>query len=130
MKAKPNNNDRFVIIMAGGRGERFWPVSRLAAPKQLLALLGKRSFLQQAVDRVRPLVPLKNLIVITNAAQAAAVKKQLPNLPKENIIAEPCGRDTCAAVTLGAALVGARSTTAVMAVLPADRSQEHTSELQ
>jgi mannose-1-phosphate guanylyltransferase len=120
MKAKTAAKDRFVIIMAGGRGERFWPVSRQATPKQLITLLGKRSFLQQAVDRVLPLVPLKNIIIITNAAQAAAVKKQLPKLPKENIIAEPCGRDTCAAVTLGAALVGARSTTGVMAVLPAD----------
>ena len=120
MKAQSNTNDRFVIIMAGGRGERFWPVSRQATPKQLITLLGKRSFLQQAVDRVLPVVPMKNIIIITNEAQAAEVKKQLPKLPKENIIAEPCGRDTCAAVTLGAALVGARSTTAVMAVLPAD----------
>ena len=119
-KSSANTNDRFVIIMAGGRGERFWPVSRQATPKQLITLLGKRSFLQQAVDRVLPVVPMKNIIIITNAAQAAEVKRQLPKLPKENIIAEPCGRDTCAAVTLGAALVGARSTTGVMAVLPAD----------
>src|SRR5213594_4275747 len=120
MKSTTSNKDRFVIIMAGGRGERFWPVSRQATPKQLLNLLGKRSFLQQAVDRVLPLVPLKNIIVITHAAQASQVRQQLPKLPKANIIAEPCGRDTCAAVTLGAALVGARSTTGVMAVLPAD----------
>lgn len=112
--------DRYVVIMAGGRGERFWPVSREATPKQLLRLLGDRSFLQQAVDRVTPLVPLKNVLVITNEAQAAAVRKQLPRLPRENVVAEPVGRDTCAAVTLGAALVGARSTTATMAVLPAD----------
>jgi len=120
MKSTANLKDRFVIIMAGGRGERFWPVSRQATPKQLITLLGKRSFLQQAVDRVLPLVPIKNILIITNAAQAAEVKRQLPKLPKENVIAEPCGRDTCAAVTLGAALVGARSTTGVMAVLPAD----------
>lgn len=120
MKTKPTLNDRYVIIMAGGRGERFWPVSRQATPKQLLTLLGKRSFLQQAVDRVAPLVPAKNILIITNDAQAAEVRRQLPRIPKQNIIAEPCGRDTCAAVTLGAALVGARSTTGVMAVLPAD----------
>src|SRR6185503_3466058 len=119
-KSSLNTNDRFVIIMAGGRGERFWPVSRQATPKQLITLLGKRSFLQQAVDRVTPLVPLKNIIIITNEAQAAEVRRQLPKLPKANVIAEPCGRDTCAAVTLGAALVGARSTKGVMAVLPAD----------
>ncbi len=120
--AKPTGNDadRFVIIMAGGRGERFWPVSRHATPKQLITLLGGKSFLQQAVERVLPVVPARNVIIITNAAQAEAVRKQLPKIPKENVIAEPCGRDTCAAVTLGAALVGARSTTGVMAVLPAD----------
>ncbi|MEY3545682.1 MAG: hypothetical protein RLZZ313_43, partial [Verrucomicrobiota bacterium] len=112
--------DRFVIIMAGGRGERFWPVSREKTPKQLIRLLGERSFLQQAVDRVRPLVPLTNILIITNAVQAAEVRRQLPELPKENVIGEPVGRDTCAAVALGAAVVGARSTTAVMAVLPAD----------
>lgn len=71
------------------------------------------------MDRVLPLVPL-NIFIITNEAQAAEVRKQLPKLPKANVAAEPIGRDTCAAVTLGAALVGARSTTGVMAVLPAD----------
>src|SRR5450759_3704115 len=120
MKSQIDCKDHFVIIMAGGRGERFWPVSREKMPKQLLTLLGKRSFLQQAVDRVLPLVPAKNIFVITNEAQLPEVRKQLPKIPRQNLIAEPVGRDTCAAVTLGAALVGARSTTGVMAVLPAD----------
>src|SRR5512139_2460356 len=119
-KATQDSKNRFVIIMAGGRGERFWPASREKTPKQLIKLLGDRSFLQQAVDNVLPLVPLKNILIITTEAQAAEVRKQLPKLPKENVVAEPIGRDTCAAVTLGAALVGARSTTGVMAVLPAD----------
>lgn len=116
----PTSPERYVIIMAGGRGERFWPVSRERTPKQLIRLLGDRSFLQEAVDRVGPLAPLKNILVITNETQAPEVRKQLPKLPKDNVIPEPVGRDTCAAVTLGAAIVGARSTTAVMAVLPAD----------
>ena len=121
MKTKSTHpKDRFVIIMAGGRGERFWPVSREQTPKQLIKLLGDTSFLQQAVARVTPLVPMENIFVITNAVQAPEVRKQLPKLPKENVVAEPVGRDTCAAVTLGAAIVGARSTTGVMAVLPAD----------
>jgi mannose-1-phosphate guanylyltransferase len=120
MKTKPDIKNRFVIIMAGGRGERFWPLSREKMPKQLLALLGKKSFLQEAVERVLPIVPAKNIFVITNEAQLAEVRKQLPKIPKGNLVAEPIGRDTCAAVTLGAALVGARSTTGVMAVLPAD----------
>jgi len=120
MKIPMDVKNRFVIIMAGGRGERFWPVSREQMPKQLLTLFGKRSFLQQAVDRVLPLVPVKNIFVITNEAQLPEVRKQLPKLPRQNLVAEPVGRDTCAAVTLGAALVGARSTMGVMAVLPAD----------
>lgn len=119
-KTKSNSLDQFVVIMAGGRGERFWPVSREKTPKQLIKLLGKRSFLQQAYDRVAPLVPPKNIFVITNAVQAPEVRRQLPKLPDANVVAEPVGRDTCAAVTLGAALVGSRSTTGVMAVLPAD----------
>lgn len=112
--------DRFVIIMAGGKGERFWPVSREKTPKQLITLIGDQSFLQQAVGRVSPIVPAENIFVITNQVQAAEVRRQLPQLPKSNVVAEPCGRDTCAAVTLGAALVGARSSKGVMAVLPAD----------
>ncbi|MGV3774031.1 MAG: mannose-1-phosphate guanylyltransferase [Verrucomicrobiales bacterium] len=127
---KTSNSDNYVIIMAGGRGERFWPVSREKTPKQLITLLGKRSFLQQAVDRVLPVVPLKNILIITNKVQAPAVQKQLPKLPKANIIAEPIGRDTCAAVTLGAALVGARSPTGVMAVLPADHVIPDEKEFQ
>jgi len=58
--------DRYIIIMAGGRGERFWPVSRERKPKQLITLLGDRSFLQQTVDRVKPVAPLENILIITN----------------------------------------------------------------
>src|SRR6202167_5394916 len=120
MKTKVDTKDRFVIIMAGGRGERFWPLSREKTPKQLLALLGKKSFLQEAVERVLPLVPAKNIFFSPNEVPLPEVRRQLPRIPKANLVAEPVGRDTCAAVTLGAALVGARSTTGVMAVLPAD----------
>lgn len=112
--------DRYIVIMAGGRGERFWPVSRESQPKQLISLLSDRSFLQQTVDRVKPIVPLENIIVITNGLQVSQVRKQLPNLPRKNIIGEPCGRDTCAAVALSAAIVRSRSEHGVMAVLPAD----------
>ena len=98
-KAKADMKNRYVIIMAGGRGERFWPLSREKMPKQLLALLGKKSFLQEAVERVLPLVPAKNIFIITNEAQLPEVRKQLPKIPKANLIAEPVGRDTCAAVT-------------------------------
>src|ERR1700728_1576336 len=129
-KTKTDMKNRYVIIMAGGRGERFWPLSREKMPKQLLALLGKKSFLQEAVERVLPLVPARNIFVITNEAQLGEVRKQLPKIPKGNLIAEPVGRDTCAAVTLGAALVGARSTTGVMAVLPADHVMPDVKKFQ
>jgi len=119
-KTKASDGDRFAVILAGGRGERFWPVSREVLPKHLLRLVGERSLLQQAVERVLPLVPMRNVFIITNAMQIAEVRRQLPRIPKDNVVAEPVGRDTTAAVTLGAALVGCRSTTAVMAVLPAD----------
>jgi mannose-1-phosphate guanylyltransferase len=130
MATKMNPQDRFAIIMAGGRGERFWPLSREQTPKQLLTLLGDRSLLQQAVDRVTPVVPLPNVLVITTEAQRAQVQRQLPHLPRANIVAEPCGRDTTAAVALGAALVGQRSLTGVMAVLPADHVIPETAKFQ
>jgi mannose-1-phosphate guanylyltransferase len=113
-------SDRYVIIMAGGRGERFWPVSREKTPKQLITLLGNQSLLQQTVERALPVAPIENILVITNRAQASGVRKQLPGLPAQNVIAEPCGRDTCAAIVLGGAIVGQRNPRGVMAVLPAD----------
>jgi mannose-1-phosphate guanylyltransferase len=114
------SSNRFVVIMAGGRGERFWPMSREKTPKQLITLIGGKSFLQQAVENVLPLAPIENIFIITNALQAPTVRRQLPTLPRQNIVAEPVGRDTCAAVALGAAVVGKRDSSAVMAVLPAD----------
>ena len=109
---------RFAIIMAGGRGERFWPLSRESTPKQLIRLLGDTSLLQETVRRTQSVIPLENILVITNESQLKAVRRQLAQLPSANVIAEPCGRDTCAAVALGAAIVAQRCTDGVMAVLP------------
>ena len=86
-KNKSYNKDRFAVILAGGKGERFWPLSREAHPKQLLALFDKKSFLQHTIERIKPLVPIKNIIIITNETQAAVVRKQLPKLPRENVVA-------------------------------------------
>jgi mannose-1-phosphate guanylyltransferase len=112
--------ERFVVIMAGGRGERFWPQSRLKKPKHLLPIVGKQPMLTQTIARVRPLVSRENIIVITTRSQLAAVRVACGRLPRRNIVVEPVGRDTAAAVGLAMLLVQTRSPDATFAVLPAD----------
>lgn len=111
---------RYVVIMAGGRGERFWPQSRLARPKHLLPIVGDSALLVQTIERVLPMVPAENVLVITNREQAAAMRELCPMLPAENIVAEPVGRDTAAAVGLALVLVRRRDPQAAFAMLPAD----------
>ncbi|MFH2126021.1 MAG: mannose-1-phosphate guanylyltransferase [Pseudomonadota bacterium] len=110
----------YAVIMAGGSGTRFWPASRQKRPKQLLSLTGQRSLLQQTVDRLAPLVPPERVLVVTGRAHAEQVGEQLPELPSENILAEPMGRNTAAACGLAAAWVARRDPGAVCLVLPAD----------
>lgn len=114
------NNDAYAVIMAGGRGERFWPMSTSRRPKQLLALVGRRALLADAVHRLRSIIPEKRILVITSVDLQDAVRQLLPGLPKANVIGEPCGRDTAAAITLGAAVIKARNPNAVFCVLTAD----------
>ncbi len=121
---------KFIVIIAGGRGERFWPQSRTARPKHLLPIVGTTPLLAQTLARVKGLVPVKNIFVITGAAQAKAVRAVCRNLPAANIVAEPLGRDTAAAVGLAAALVGARDALGVFAVLPADHVVRDTGAYQ
>lgn len=113
-------SDPYIVIIAGGKGERFWPQSRAARPKQLLPIVGDAPLLTQTVERVKPIVPAQNIFIITSAVQEKGVRAVCQGLPKENIIAEPEGRDTAAAVGLAAAIVGARDPAGVFAVLPAD----------
>ncbi len=115
-----SKDDRFVVIMAGGRGERFWPSSRLSRPKHLLPIVGDKPMLTQTVERLEGLVPVENVFVITSGDQAPAVREVCPGLPAHQVVAEPVGRDTAAAVALAAALVGQRSANGVFAILPAD----------
>ncbi|MCF8012632.1 MAG: NTP transferase domain-containing protein [Clostridiales bacterium] len=110
----------YAVILAGGKGERFWPYSRQKCPKQFLKLMGSRSMLQQTVDRLCGLVEVQETFVITGLEYLELVREQLPELPPENIISEPVGRDTAAAVGLGALYVSRRSADGVMLVLPAD----------
>lgn len=113
-------NKRYVVIMAGGRGERFWPVSRLARPKQLLPIVGDKAMLTQTVERLSGLVDVKDVFVITNAEQRAAVLEVCPDLDPAKVVGEPVGRDTAAAVGLAAILVRREAPSATFAMLPAD----------
>jgi mannose-1-phosphate guanylyltransferase len=113
-------SDPFIVIMAGGRGERFWPMSRLSRPKHLLPIVGKGAMLRQTMDRLGDLVPRERVLIITNQEQEDAVRELCPDLPAENIVAEPVGRDTAPAVALASILVGLRDPQAVFGILPAD----------
>lgn len=114
------NQHAYVCIMAGGSGERFWPMSRKATPKHLLKLFSDRTLVEETVRRAGGVVPLRNVFVLTNAAQLEATRAALSFLPPEQIVAEPAKRDTAAAAALATALVRARDPDAVMALLPAD----------
>jgi mannose-1-phosphate guanylyltransferase len=110
----------YVVIMAGGRGERLWPLSTPERPKQFLGLFGNRTMLQQTVDLVLPLVPLERILIVTSAEHVALVQEQLPELPPGNVVGEPAGRGTAACVALAAFVVQKASARAVMVALPAD----------
>lgn len=112
---------RYAVIMAGGKGERFWPLSTSKHPKQLLALVGDKPLIAQAVDRLDGLVPPENVFVVTNTDLVEATRKAAPLLPPENIVGEPIGRDTAAAVACGGALVKAKDENGVFAILTADQ---------
>lgn len=108
------------VIMAGGSGTRFWPASRRLLPKQLLPLAGERTMLQSTVDRLGSLVPAERQLVLTNEALVEAVRQQLPELPPENVVGEPCKRDTAPCIGLAAAMVQRNDPEATMAVMPSD----------
>jgi mannose-1-phosphate guanylyltransferase len=110
------------VILAGGRGTRFWPRSRARMPKQLLNIVGKQTMLEQTVARLRPLLPAAHIWTVTNAEQASEVKKQLPPAARKRVLTEPVGRNTAAAIALAALHVrhASRGDDVLLAVLPAD----------
>jgi mannose-1-phosphate guanylyltransferase len=109
------------VVLAGGRGTRFWPRSRTRTPKQLLNIVGKTTMLQQTVDRLRPLIPAERIWTVTNAEQVASLRKQLPGPARKKTLTEPVGRNTTAAIALAAIHIQhAAKGDALMAVLPAD----------
>src|SRR5215470_8383107 len=110
------------VVLAGGRGTRFWPRSRTRTPKQLLNIIGKQTMLEQTIARLRPLVSPDRIWSVTNAEQTAALKKQLPAASRTRVLTEPVGRNTAAAIALAAIHIRhAAKGDALLVVLPSDQ---------
>ena len=114
------NSNFYPVILAGGRGTRFWPLSRKKRAKQLLALDGKQTMIQQTVARLLPLAPAKRFWIITNDDLRGAITKQLPRLPRAQVLAEPVGRNTAPAIGLAAFLLLREDPNAVIGMFPSD----------
>src|SRR5260370_8018503 len=114
------------VILAGGRGTRFWPRSRTGTRKQLLNIVGKDTMLQQTIARLRPLIPAERIWTVTNVEQAAAVRKQVPAAARKRVLIEPMGLNTAVAIGLAAIHVRhAAHGDALMPCLPPDPYTEH-----
>lgn len=109
-----------VCVMAGGIGERFWPLSRALRPKQLLAITGERTMLKETIMRHSGLVSENDVYVITTKEQAELIVREIPEIPAGNVIPEPCGKNTAPCVALAAALLYAKDKDSVMIVVSAD----------
>ena len=116
------------LIMAGGRGERFWPRSRKSCPKQFLSLTGDgKTMIQLTVERILPLVDMEDIYVVTNREYRELVRTQLPELPEENILCENVGRNTAPCIGLGAVHIAKKYEEALMVVLPSDHLIKYNS---
>ncbi|HAV43354.1 TPA: mannose-1-phosphate guanylyltransferase, partial [bacterium] len=110
----------FAVIMAGGRGERFWPLSTPQIPKPFLKLTGDKSMLQSSVERIRPLFGEDNILLVMERSHLCRAKEQLPYIPDKNYIIEPMGRDTAACLGLASIYLERLEPAAIMVVLAAD----------
>ena len=110
------------VIMAGGRGTRFWPRSREKKPKHLLDIISSRTIIQETVDRIKPLIDPENILVVTGRKHAKELIKQLPEVPARNIIIEPVGRNTAACIGLAALHIQKKAKNDIMVVLPSDHA--------
>ncbi|MBL0331576.1 MAG: mannose-1-phosphate guanylyltransferase [Chlorobiota bacterium] len=120
----------YAVIMAGGVGARLWPRSREKSPKQLLHILGEGTMLQNTISRLQPFIPYDKILIVTNKLQIEQVHEQNPQIPYENIISEPFGRNTAPCVALAAFVLQARDPNAVMITLPADHHIQNVGEFQ
>jgi mannose-1-phosphate guanylyltransferase len=112
----------YAVIMAGGRGTRFWPRSRERKPKHLLDIISKKTIIQETVDRIKPIINPDNILIVTGKKHARALIKQLPEIPLQNIIIEPEGRNTAACIGLAALHIQKRVPGEIMVVLPSDHA--------
>ena len=110
----------FALIMAGGSGTRFWPRSRASHPKQLLNIYGQQTMIKQTIGRLSSIIPPENVLVVTTKAQLEKTVEQLPNIPSENFIIEPYGKNTAPCIGLGSLFLHKKDPDAVAIVLPAD----------
>lgn len=110
------------MIMAGGEGKRFWPLSSKKKPKQFLSLTGEKSMIRQTVDRILPLIPADNVFVVTVDAYSEETRKHLPDIPRENVITEPVGKNTAPCIAYGTLAISKRFPDCVTVVLPADHA--------
>jgi mannose-1-phosphate guanylyltransferase len=120
----------YAVIMAGGVGTRFWPRSREKTPKQLLEIVGKGTMIQNTVGRLRDLIDPRKIVIVTNKTQKQALVRQLPEIPLENILLEPVGRNTAPCIGLAAMYIRRFDPEAVMVVLPADHIMQDEEEFR
>src|SRR5437660_12228773 len=113
------SNPIYALILAGGSGERFWPLSRRNRPKQLLRLVSERTLLEETVARLEGFVPTERVLILTNIEQEKGVRDLLEGFPNQNIIAEPAKRDTAAGVALGAGRAAGRGHSGTLLGVPA-----------
>ena len=117
---EPHHMNLYAVIMAGGVGSRFWPARRHANPKQFMKVLGNETLIQRTVRRLSGFIPSERCFVVTNEEYVSQTREQLNELPAENIIAEPIGRNTAPCILYAAIKLIAQDPDAIMVVLPAD----------
>ena len=112
--------DKVALIMAGGSGTRFWPLSTTERPKQFLDLISDKTMIRETIDRIKKLIPVEKIFISTNIVYLDIIRKQLPEIPEKNIIFEPMARDTAACIGYAALIIERIYKNSVMAVLPSD----------
>ena len=121
MAHDPAFKHTYAVIMAGGSGTRFWPLSRRKHPKQLLTLFGQDSLLEQTVARIQPVIPSGQIYIFTNEVILRKVRKLLPHIPSRQIVGEPASRNTAPTLAVAAQEIAGRDPEGLMVVLPSDQ---------